>query len=355
MKLIKFLGFLSGSILSVLIFAVTMALIYRYTTLAFNSTKSYYDREDIPEMNITVVVDEGAGVSDVARELRRKGLIENELLFQLDTYLSGDSDIKFLAGEYTLRANMDADEIRDSLEMPANMENTDISVMISEGLTIKEIGSILETNGITTQEGFISACATEKFNYGFLNELGVRENYLEGYLFPDTYFFTKNMEPRLIIDKMLNQFNEIYSDEYIVRTNELNLTTDDIIKIASILEKETRQVSERPIISSIIHNRLNSGMKLQLPSTILHVVEKERALLEDSDFSIDSPYNTFLYGGLPSAPISNPGKDCIEAALHPSNTDYLYFLLKDEETGEHFFTNSPDEFENAKIDFNQRF
>ncbi len=355
MKIIKFLGFLSGSILSILIFVVTIAFIYKYTILSFNSTKSYYNRENIPEKEVTITIKDDYTVEDVAKELKRKGLIENEMVFQIDSILSGAKDMKFVAGEYTLKTNMDTDEMRKTLNLPSNVESDEVKVTIREGLSLKEIGEVLETKGIILQEEFIAACANEKFDYSFLKEIEGRENYLEGYLFPDTYFFTKGMPSRQIIDKMLNRFEEIFNDEYIARAKELNLTIDDTVKIASIIERETNQEAERPFVSSVIHNRINAGMKLEMISTVVYITEKRKDRLDDSELYIDSPYNTYVYDGLPAGPISNPGEACIKAALNPGATEFLYFCIKNEETGEHFFTKDYDEYQNALQEYNQRF
>ncbi|HOQ00530.1 MAG TPA: endolytic transglycosylase MltG [Acetivibrio clariflavus] len=195
---------------------------------------------------------------------------------------------------------------------------------------------------------------TEKFDYDFIAQIPERENRLEGYLFPDTYFFDPLSSDREIITKFLDNFDMKFKLDYYARAKELNMTVDEIITLASIIEKETALPEEKPIISSVFHNRLKSKdpslRKLQTDATIQYILFKRdgkiKEKLTEADTKIDDPYNTYLYEGLPPGPICSPGLASIEAALYPEKTDYYYFVAKGD--GSHYFSKTLSEHEAAK-------
>jgi UPF0755 protein len=161
---------------------------------------------------------------------------------------------------------------------------------------------------------------------------------LEGYLFPDTYYVSAEPTPDEVIGKMLTRFDDIFTDEYEQRAAELGLSVDEAVTIASIIEKEVSVDTERPLVSQVIHNRLELGMELEIDATVLYALDKRPDRLLYADLEVDSPYNTYAYGGLPVGPISNPGADSIHAALFPEEGNYLFYVLQDPETGVHFFS-----------------
>jgi UPF0755 protein len=187
------------------------------------------------------------------------------------------------------------------------------------------------------------------FNFNFLTEIPQdRPNRLEGYLFPDTYQIPVNPNPGDIITRMLHNFDQKFTFDLQMRAEELNLSTDDVIIMASIIERETRLASERALVSQVIHRRLARNMSLDMDSTVKYAMDDPPLRLLYVHLDIESPYNTYRNRGLPIGPIANPGLAAIEAALHPADTDYLFFVLRDEETGEHIFTRSLEEHNAAR-------
>ena len=153
---------------------------------------------------------------------------------------------------------------------------------------------------------------------------------------------------------MLNRFDEIVKPEYYKRAQELGYTMDEIIIIASIIEQEAKLEEERPRVAGVIYNRLESDIPLQMCSTVMYALGKEKIVFYIG-FGGRFPYNTYLHGGLPVGPICNPGEASIKAALYPEEHDYYYFVLMDEETGEHVFTSTGEEHNAAKKKYNQKF
>ncbi|MDF2673718.1 MAG: mltG, partial [Clostridiales bacterium] len=197
---------------------------------------------------------------------------------------------------------------------------------------------------IAKEEVFINEAQNGEFEYDFLKGIPEdRPNRLEGYLFPDTYEFKSGTTEHEIIDKMLGRFQEIFDEEISGKLGDRRL--DDLIIMASIVEREAKVESERPIIAAVFYNRLKIDMQLQSCATIQYILgtNKERLLYEDLE--IESPYNTYLNSGLPLGPICSPGRDSLVAALEPADVDYLYFVLKKYDgDGSHNFARNYNDF-----------
>ncbi|WP_253200601.1 endolytic transglycosylase MltG [Clostridium sp. CF012] len=210
-----------------------------------------------------------------------------------------------------------------------------VTVTIPEGYSNKEIGQKLEKSGLVTEKDF-----TEKVqnwtdnNYWFLKGVPNDKHKLDGFLYPATYSFPKNVSSKTIINKMLEGFEmNIESKKSYIIKNKLSIR--NIVITASLIEKEAAKDVDRTKIASVIYNRLNKNMPLQIDATILYVIgHKEK--LYNKDLAVQSPYNTYLNKGLPPSPICNPGTKPINAAIHPANTDFLYYVLNSK-TNEHIF------------------
>jgi len=348
-------GFTIGTALNVIVMVVLIVAAYNFTIRAYGFGKDYSEVffAEKPYAEAEITLEDGASLQEVAAVLEEEGIISNALIFRLENILKGNNN-PFNAGTYSVNSKMSTNNINFTLRQE-KVESNDRKIVIPEGRSVKEIAEYLEAEEIVSAESFIEVANTGDFRYGFLQDIPPRENRLEGYLFPDTYFISEDATPEEIIDKMLIRFEDQYDDECRLKAKEMGLTMDEVIIIASIIEKEISRAEERGIASSVIFNRLERGMKLEMCSTVLYVlgIRKDRLLL--SDLEVVSPYNTYMNAGLPKGPITNPGKACIIAALEPEQTDYLFFVVKDEETGEHFFTNDYEEFLIAKELFNQQF
>ena len=205
---------------------------------------------------------------------------------------------------------------------------------------MQEIFERLEENGICTVEELYDAAAEYTYNYSFLDwaETGDASR-LEGYLFPDTYEFYQGMQASSAINRFLLNFHGKLTADMYAQAEELQITLHQAVIIASMIESEAANDSERALIASVIYNRLAAGMPLQIDATVMYALGEHKDYLTEEDLQVDSPYNTYLNTGLPAGPICNPGLASINAALNPESTNYLYYALNTE-TGEHqFFTN----------------
>jgi len=216
------------------------------------------------------------------------------------------------------------------------MRVTNVKITIPEGYTYEEVGLALEKSGLVTQKDFINEAENwNDNNYWFLKDLPNDKHKLDGFLYPATYSFTKNTSSKTIINKMLQTFElNIAPNKSYITENKLNIR--NIVITASLIEKEAKKDVDRPKIASVIYNRINKNMSLQIDATILYIVGHKDKLY-NKDLKIKSPYNTYLNKGLPPSPICNPGTKSINAAVHPPITDYLYYLLNSK-TNEHIFS-----------------
>lgn len=347
-------GFIFGVGLNVSILVITIYMVYSYTIKAYDAGKKYGLETSGEKVSreVEIEIKEDATMEEVAKELVNKGVIKNDLMFRLENLIKGN-DEPYAAGTFTLNTAMDVNQINYALRSTP-VSQTDLTIVIREGFSVGDIAEYLESKEIVTAEEFLEACE-KPYDYPFLSQVPERENRLEGYLFPDTYFIRENSTPEEIIHKLLTRFEDIYTEKYADRAEEMGLSMDEVITIASIIEKEIRVDEERSLAAEVIYNRMAQDMSLQMCSTVLYVLEKRKDSITDEDLKVDSPYNTYLYSGLPKGPISNPGEACIKAALYPSTGNYLYFVVADEETGAHYFTSDYDSFVNAKVEYKQKY
>lgn len=253
-------------------------------------------------------------------------------------------------GEYNLPNDLSLQDLLTSLT--SGKYNIDgIYVTIPEGYSIEQIAEALEKAGIiTSKDSFLAAC--QKYPLpNYISHSNKKKYDLEGFLFPDTYKFKKGEDCTVIIQTMLKRFQSMINNiDNGSETSTSQFNLEKKIILASIIEKEVKVPNEREDASSVFYNRLNKGMKLQSCATVLYALGKHKDSLNYNDIKINSPYNTYLVKGLPVGPICNPGKEAIKAAFYPSKTNYLYFVLKDNNS--HLFTNNYKDFLNAKSKYN---
>jgi UPF0755 protein len=208
-------------------------------------------------------------------------------------------------------------------------------VTVPEGLGMKEIAQIFVEAKFGSLPRFLSVMQ----NGDLVADLDDEASDLEGYLFPETYFLTTGSSESEIIELMLGNFRQFWTSENQRRAKELGMTVREVVTLASLIEKETGLGQERPLVSSVFHNRLRMNMKLACDPTVIYAVQRVKpydGVIHQSDLQLDSPYNTYLYPGLPPGPIANPGRLAIEAALFPAESDYLYFVSRND--GSHVFS-----------------
>lgn len=286
-----------------------------------------------------------SSTAKIAAILEEEGLISNAYIFRLYARFKGyDKDLQ--AGNYLLATNMTMREILEELRAGVLWEEG-IMFTIPEGFSVEQIAARLDNLGLVEEETFLELCSTyvgERF--AFLNEVPEEVKYrLEGYLFPDTYEVHPGADAREIVEMMLERFQSVFSKELRQRAREIGLSIHQVVTIASIVEKEARVEEERPLISAVFHNRLNSQEYplLQSCATVQYALGEVKPYLTNRDLEVDSPYNTYLYPHLPPGPIASPGLDSLRAALYPADVDYLFFVYKEDGTGTHYFSRTLEE------------
>lgn len=291
----------------------------------------------IPSGETTVEVKEGDGTGVVAEALADEGIIKYPLLFKIQSKLGG-YDGNFQPGAATIEDGMSYSEILNLLITPSRGAE---KITIPEGYEVKQIAQKLDEAGIVGWQDFYAALNPDEYDYDFLKNLPQRDGQMEGYLFPATYEIPEGMSAHDIIDLMLAAFDSQFTDEYKARAAELGMTVDEVVTMASIVEREAEDSEEMAKVAGVFYNRRNSGMKFQSCATVQYILGERKPVLSIADTQIDSPYNTYIYPGFPVGPICNPGMDSIKAALYPEVTDAYYFVMGKD--GSHIFSTTYEE------------
>ncbi len=302
-------------------------------------------------------IDNGQSLTRVATNLENAGLIRSKTVFKYYCDFAGMGQ-KIQAGSYTLSRGMSIQEIADQLTMGDGNPIVRNVTMIP-GWTIEEFASKLLADGvISDREEFLALCrGGEKFSdfYYVADVLATgsasqRKYVLEGYLSPNTYEIYTDATAEDIIRRLLSQTERVFPADDQDRASEMGYTMDQIITLASMIEKEAKS-ADMAKVSAVFHNRLKAGMKLQSDVTIHYITGVRKMSLTNSDLSNGSPYNTYQVAGLPVGPVCNPSAEAISAALYPDATyvaeNYLYFCAKDPESGELHFSRTLQEHEQA--------
>jgi UPF0755 protein len=272
-------------------------------------------------------VREGATLNEVTSELESKRIITGKRLFLLWARLMGYSrSIK--AGEYRLSSGMPPLKILETLSKGIVITHP---VTIPEGFTIRQIGELLEEKGLVNKDEFLSITGDPDI----AKRYGICGHSLEGYLYPDTYQFGRGLSAMSIVDVMVKHFWEVVAPLR-QKVEQSGMTIEEVITLASIVEKETGRAEERPVIASVFKNRLKKRMRLKSDPTVIYGLNDFDGNLKKEHLVQRTPYNTYVIRGLPPGPIANPGKESIEAVLFPAKTDYLYFVSKND--GSHYFS-----------------
>jgi len=293
-------------------------LIFLMVILFF--TAAYFPPEENSSIQKIVNIPSGSNAREIVLILEENNIIrKNNYIFRILIKLSKlEERLKY--GEYNLSPAMNMLQILDKL---VKGEVILYRITIPEGYTYTQIAELLNKKEIIEKDSFIKLVKDGKKSW-------------EGYLFPDTYEIPKGYGSENMLKLLLLNFNQLVDKKLKDKAEEIGFSMDEIITLASIIEKEAKFSEEKRQISSVFHNRLKKDIKLQSCATIQYILEKPKEKLEESDLKIDSPYNTYLYKGLPPGPICNPGIDSIIAALEPAEEDYLYFVLG--ENGRHIFS-----------------
>lgn len=283
------------------------------------------------ENEITVEIPQGAGASVIGRILKENGVIGNALIFRLYTY---GKNYAFQYGTFTLNPSDGYGALIEDLQQTHALRET-VTLTVPEGTEVREIVDMLVALELGSKEEIKQIINTYDFDFPLLSQMPTNTEYrLEGYLFPDTYqIYTEATAENIasIIQRMLDNFQS--------KTAELQAQAggdfEEIIILASIIEREGQKAEELPLVSSVFHNRIKQGIKLESCATVQYILEERKPILSWADTEIDNPYNTYMYEGLTPGPIANPGLAAIKAAMNPATSDYLFFVAKND--GSHLF------------------
>ncbi len=318
----------------------------------FSSSVPFLARNRMDTRLYKVEVPEGASASRVADMLYSYGIIQSRLSFKAYVNLLGHGP-KLKAGSYYLSPSMSNAVIAGKL-VSGIASAGNIRVMIPEGASIYRMAKIVEESGINLSGGDLADLARNGLTSGrrlrhpFLSEVPTRS--LEGYLFPDTYFLPSSIAVPELADIMLDRFAEIVLPVYVSADTKYSL--HEIITLASIVEKEAENDKERAVIASVFWNRLKNGIALRADPTVKYALDNPSKRVTFADLKVDSPYNTYLYKGLPPGPICNPGIASIYAVLHPARTNYFYFVSNGD--GTHTFSETWEKHKDAADRFRRK-
>lgn len=266
----------------------------------------------------------GDPMAAVAGQLEAAGIVANARKFRLLAYYRGD-DRRIQAGEYRLSGAMSP---RVLLRRLVDGKVSLSPVTIPEGYHLRQIATTLAAAEVTDPEDFMQY-VTDRAN---VEAFGLNAETMEGYLFPDTYAFSKSMPPAKIVAVMFTRFEQVFTDVWRQRAADIGLTVHEVVTLASIIEKETGQADERPLISSVFHNRLRRGMRLETDPTVIYGIADFDGNLSRKHLTTPGPYNTYLNKGLPPGPIASPGALALKAALYPVDSKFLYFVSRKDRT-----------------------
>jgi len=305
----------------------------------------YYGMQPVKasEEAVRITIEPGMRTSNIADTLEQQGLIKNSFLFKSYLKLKSEGS-RFQAGTYDLNPGANYDEIIAKLNSGDVVKAEMIRFTIPEGYTIKQMAEALSEQGFVNEETFLklakSPAGIDSLLLGDIPDSAEMKFRLEGYLFPETYELKKGSSELEIITRMFTEtdhrLHKIPDFEQKLKKSELNL--NEIMTVASLVEREVVVDSERSLVAGVIYNRLAKNMKLEIDATVQYLLDKPKERLMNSDLrKVDSPYNTYLYEGLPPGPIAAPSLKSIEAAFAPEASEYLFYVTKKDGSGEHLF------------------
>ena len=294
-----------------------------------------------PAQQTSLIVPRGASVADIGRQLQAAGVIRSASAFTWFVRARGEAR-NIEAAQYDFAPHSSLRSVVAVLD--AGGRPPAVWITIPEGYTAAQIGSVLQQRGIGTRAEFMAVVASTDVRFGSVSSRG-----LEGFLFPDTYQIRIDATPRDAAAILTARFMHELPRDYIAMARKLGRTVPQIVTAASLIEREAKVDVERPVMASVYYNRLRRGMPLQVDATIEYALPSHKTALSFADLKIDSPYNTYLYAGLPPTPIANPGRASLDAAFHPAATGYLYYVYKGK--GRHQFSNTLQEQQAAERRF----
>jgi UPF0755 protein len=291
-----------------------------------------------------ITVKQGESAKSIGATLQQKGVVRSAKLFEVLVGVTGSQN-SLQAGDYEFDPGLPAIEV---VKRIAEGKTASRDVLIPEGRRLEEVGELLEKADVIGQQDFLAALKL-RYDEPFLKQTSLAS--LEGFIFPATYSFNRKEKPEDVVDAMLRAFQQQVADK--LQLEGQNLTLDQVMTLASIVEREAENPAERPLIASVYLNRMRLGIALQADPTVQYAVAESRASVDAygywkkeltlDDLKLNSPYNTYVNPGLPPGPIANPGLAAIQAVVRPASTNFLFFVAKNDGTGSHAFAETLEE------------
>ena len=317
-----------------------LAVYFFVISFTFYLTVNYWPQTNIGSMK-KVRIDHGTTLSNISDKLNKKGIVTNKWVFEFLTKIKG-LEKSMQAGTFILsNVHTNNEVIKNIVFGSPNRKK----ITFLEGWNMNQVARHLSKELNFNYSEVLKLLSDEQL----IKELQINSNTLEGYLFPETYYFFEGVDKISVIKRLVKEHKRFWNDVNLSKADSLGFTPYEIITLASIIEGEAIYDSERSIISAVYHNRLKIGMKLQADPTVQYIIDDGPRRLLNKDLRINSPYNTYMYQGLPPGPINSPGEQSLIAALSPHNNDYLYFVAKGD--GYHTFSINEKDHERAKRAF----
>ena len=284
----------------------------------------------LPEENRLISIEQGSSLQEISRQLEEEGAIRSRHLFRIYAFIT-DKQGRLQAGTYRFGPEEDMVSIMEKI---TRGDVAQMSITIPEGFTFEQIAGRLENRLNVESDDIMRAAEERDWEREYLPDPDSVQWQLEGYLYPATYTITYDTGPEELLTLMLERFEEQWLEE--IASSGTELEVNELVTVASLVEKEGRLSEEKPLIAGVIYNRMEEDMKLQIDASVQYALEERQSRLLYRDLEVESTYNTYLHEGLPPGPIASPGDNSLQAALSPEESDYLFYFARSD--GSHVFT-----------------
>ena len=333
------------------IFIILVAAVGGVSYLIYNSLNKSHQHA---KANVFIQIPKGSTPNEIISKLTAEGILQSDFATRVYLRTFGDAS-KLQAGEFQFESPITPLQVLKEMEKG---EERTLKLTIPEGFTRFDIAKRIAEKFPQNPPVDDKAILVLMDDVSLIKDFDPQAKNLEGYMYPSTYNFPKEAAPKQIIKAMVEQFKKIWQPEWNSRARELGRTPREIVTIGSLIETESKHEEERPIVASVIYNRLSKNIPLGIDQTAVYIAKMQNrwdGVINKSDLEVDSPYNTRRYGGIPPGAISSVSEGALKAALYPAQSDYIFYVLNVEKNdGSHSFFVSGDDFKRAKADYQRQ-